>query len=470
MIRPNLRRFLAAVVSLLAASSAANAQYFQSGPAPMAAGPAPMAQQPAWCPPVVDHYIGGNPDAWDDSRPIERFLTETAQQSWLRFEFLYWDFGDLGDQFIGAPVGGLINGPLPSQVQGRDTTVAYSDNLNGGANIGDSLIPTTKGLDLNSIPGVRGTWGLALEGAEMELSFFGFEEESAVSDFGQIAAARLAYERARNSGNPALTSLPPIDPTLGAAQSPTSTSVALPGTRPWSPNYFIPLLTDGTVQDVSNANALVFNDTLALGTSSQMWGSELTFLTNRRAPGGVGPAWQWLGGVRYISLDESFWIRGSYGTVATATEITASRNTTISSTMSNNIYGPEFGGRLSLTSKYLTLSLTPRVMFGLNDFTGEVTSNPVGLAATRTGEESIVFATATQLNLLAEFNVSQHVSIYGGYDFMVITGVSRPHDNVYYNSVLNPVGGTTDIDIRQSTDVDDFFFANGLSLGLKLQY
>jgi hypothetical protein len=224
------------------------------------------------------------------------------------------------------------------------------------------------------------------------------------------------------------------------------------------------------VQDVTNANALVFNDRLVLGASSQMWGSELTFLTNRQAPGGVGPALQWLGGVRYISLDESFWINGSFGTVATANSITASRNTSITSTMINNIYGPEFGARLSLTSKYMTLSLTPRVMFGLNDFTGEVSSNPVGIAATRTGEESIVFATATQLNLMAEFNVSQHVSIYGGYDFMVITGVARPHDSIYYNSVLNPVGGTTDVDVRQSTDVDDFFFANGLSLGLKVQY
>jgi hypothetical protein len=36
--------------------------------------------------------------------------------------------------------------------------------------------------------------------------------------------------------------------------------------------------------------------------------------------------------------------------------------------------------------------------------------------------------------------------------------------------VLNPVGGTTDFDIRQSTDVDDYFFAQGLSFGVKVQY
>ena len=261
MIRPNLRQFLAAALTLFAASTSANAQqHFHSGPAPMVAGPA-MVHQPAYGPPIIDHYIGGNPDAWDESRPIERLMTDTAQQSWLRFEFLYYDFGDLGDQFIGAPVDGLVNGRLPNQIQGRDLTVPYSDNLNGGANIGDSLIPTTKGLDFNSIPGIRGTWGLQLDSAEMELSFFGFEEETSVSDFGSIAAARLAYERARTSGDPALATLPQIDPTLGASSSPTATTINLPGTRPWSPNYFVPLLTDGTVQDVASANALVFNDT-----------------------------------------------------------------------------------------------------------------------------------------------------------------------------------------------------------------
>ena len=470
MIRPNLRQFLAAALTLFAASSAASAQqHFHGGPAPMVAGPA-MVHQPAYGPPIVDHYVGGNPDAWDESRPIERLLTDTAQQSWLRFEFLYYDFGDLGDQFIGAPVSGLVNGPLPNQIQGRDVTVPYSDNLNGGANVGDSLIPSTKGLDFNSIPGMRGTWGLQLDSAEMELSFFGFQQETSLSDFGSIAAARLAYERGRTSGDPALATLPQLDPTLGAASSPTSTTINFPGIRPWSPNYFVPLLTDGTVQDVASANALVFNDRLVLGASSQMWGSELSFLTNRRAPGGAGPSWQWLGGLRYISLDEAFWLRGSYGTTASADAIIAARNTAISATTINNIYGPEFGARFALTSKYLTLSMTPRVMLGLNNFTGEVVADPIGLGATRTSEESVEFATASQVNLMAEMNFNRHFSIYGGYDFMVITGVSRPQENVYYNTVLNPVGGTTDFDIRQSTDVDDYFFAQGLSFGVKVQY
>jgi uncharacterized membrane protein len=82
----------------------------------------------------------------------------------------------------------------------------------------------------------------------------------------------------------------------------------------------------------------------------------------------------------------------------------------------------------------------------------------------------VEFATASQVNLMAEMNFNRHFSIYGGYDFMVITGVSRPQENVYYNTVLNPVGGTTDFDIRQSTDVDDYFFAQGLSFGVKVQY
>jgi hypothetical protein len=475
MTRPNLRQFLTAVLSLLAATSAARAQHFHGGPGPMPAEhvmyQSGVPHQPMYSSaPIVEHYIGGDPDAWNESRPIERFLSETAQQSWLRLEFMVWDYGDLGNDFIGAPVTGLVNGALPNQVQGRDITVPYSDNLNGGASIGDALIPTTNGMDLNSILGLRGTWGLHLDGAEMEWSFFGFEDVTTLSDFGSIAAARLAYERGRTSGDPALAALPQIDPTLGASASPTSNTVALPGTRPWSPNYFIPLLTDGAVQDVQSANALVFNDRLTVGASSQVWGSELAFLSNRRAPGGVGPSLQWLGGLRYINLEEAFWLTGSYGTTAGPTSIIATRNTAINSTTMNHIYGPEFGARLALTSKYLTLSATPRVMFGLNNYTGEVAADPTGLAVTHTGDESVEFSTATQLNLLAEMHFNRHFSVYGGYDFMVITGISRPHENVYYNSVLNLVGGTTDVDIRQRTNIDDYFFANGVSFGLKVQY
>jgi len=452
MIRPNLRRFLTAAMSLFAVPCVANAQSYDGG----AGYPAVCPPQPSgYAAPMVGHYVSGNSDVWDDSRPIERFLTNAVQQSWIRMEFMYMDFGDLGNGFVGAPVSGLQNGPLSGQQQGRDVPVDYSDNLNGGTPVGATLIPTYSGLDLDNIPGVRGTWGLKLDGAEMELSFFGTGQQNAVSDFGSLADGRIARFGLD----------PTIDPELGLSQTPL-----LPGKKPFAPNYAIPLSTNGVEQDFPGGNALVFNDTLTLGMSSQVWGTEFSLLTPRRAPGGAGPSLQWLGGVRYLNLDEKFSIRGTNGTFNGTDAIVPNRFTMIDSKTINNIYGPELGARLALNSKYFSFSATPRVMMGLNDYTATVISDPLGSQSTSTERRSIDFATATQLNLLTEVHLNSHFSLYGGYDFLCITSVTRPQENVFYDSTVPALGGAATADIREHTTLSDYFYAHGFSFGATFRY
>ena len=77
MIRPNLRRFLSAALALLAAPGLALAQYAPAGPPTMYAPQCPPTPQ-------LQHQITGDYSLWDESRPIERFFSETVQQSWLR--------------------------------------------------------------------------------------------------------------------------------------------------------------------------------------------------------------------------------------------------------------------------------------------------------------------------------------------------------------------------------------------------
>lgn len=166
MIRPNLRRFLSAALALLAVPCVAHAQHAPAGP------PQPVIYAPQYSStPQLQHEITGDYSLWDESRPIERFLSETVQQSWLRLEFMYMDFGDLGSGFVGAPVTGLNNGPLPGVSDGRNVPIDYNDNLTGGTPAGATLIPTYDGLNLDGVRGIRGTWGVALQDAEMELSF-----------------------------------------------------------------------------------------------------------------------------------------------------------------------------------------------------------------------------------------------------------------------------------------------------------
>jgi hypothetical protein len=83
---------------------------------------------------------------------------------------------------VGAPVSGL-QANSRGQLEGYTVPVPLIDNLNGGTvDTGHACFPTPQCWELD-IPGVRGTWGLDLNGADMELSFFGMEQSS--SDGGR---------------------------------------------------------------------------------------------------------------------------------------------------------------------------------------------------------------------------------------------------------------------------------------------
>ena len=338
-----------------------------------------------------------------------------------------WNYG--GDQdLIGANVSGLEQNTR-GEVQGVDTPIPLLDNLNGGTDIGEALFPFASALNNDDVAGIRGTWGLDLNGADMELSFFGLDQSRSDLSDNDISASRLRVGE---------------DAVFGTTNF---------------PNLAVPLLTDGTPGTTGDLNALIFTESFSSRISTQMWGSEISFLSDRSAPGGSGASWQWLGGFRYVNLDEQFGFTGtSVGSAATS--VTAS---TI-----NNYFGPQVGGRAALTSKYLTLSATPRVMLGLNDNTSRVGSSIAGVDGTQYITRSVDFGTVTQLNLSLELHLSPQFSMYGGYDYMWLTGVSRPYNNIVYDSTLDGIGARV-ADIRQSVDVQNLII-NGFSVGATFRY
>ncbi len=426
MIRPNLRSFAAAVACMILAPSAASAQYGEYG----GGGDPSMFHVPQspYRPPVQDYFLPGNNDVWDESRPIERFVGDVKQRSWLKLEFLMWNYG--GDQdLIGANVSGLQQNTR-GEIDGRDTSIPLLDNLNGGTDIGEALFPFASALNNDDVAGIRGTWGLDLNGADMELSFFGLGQSSSTLTNDDISASRVRVGLA--------------DPVFGTTAF---------------PNIAVPLLTDGTPGTPTDLNALIFTESFSSHISTQMWGTEIAFLTDRSAPGGSGASWQWLGGFRYLNLDEQFGFSGtSVGTAATS----------VAANTINNYFGPQVGGRAALTSKYLTLSATPRVMLGLNDNTSRVGSSIAGVAGTQYTTRDVDFGTVTQLNMALELHLSPQFSMYGGYDYMWLTGVSRPYNNILYDSTLDGTGARV-ADIRQKSDVQNLI-VNGFSIGATFRY
>lgn len=428
MIRPNLRSFAAAVACLTLSPVAANAQEgVYGGPGDPAAFRMPQSPYQA---PIQDHYIRGNTTIWDENRPIERLFKDVADRSWIRLEFLMWNASGDHDH-IGAPVSGL-QANSRGELEGYTVPVPLIDNLNGGTvDTGDALFPNARLLGNKDIPGVRGTWGLDLNGADMEMSFFGTAQSSASTSDDDISAARVFV---------GLTTAPEF-----------GTSIF--------PNTAVPLLTDGTVSPVADVDALIFSESFSQRLETQMWGSEIVFLTDSNAPGGAGASFQWLGGFRYVNVDET------YGFTGKAVNIAAS---SVNSSAINNFYGPELGARLALSSKYLTISATPRVMFGLNDNSSTVSSVIEGVNGATYDYRNVDFGTVTQVNLNAEVHLSPQFSVFGGYDFMVLTGISKPFDNIYYNSVTDALGDRT-ADINQRVQLQNLL-VNGFSVGAVFRY
>lgn len=427
MLRPNLYSVLTAMVVFVGSHLAVYAQ----GPWPPA-GPGyavpqhqPLIQMPrsTYQAPIVDHYVQSAPRLWDEQQPIEWFVGELTRRSWLKVEYLHWNIEGPSEATIGAPVNGLLT--PTTQFEGFD-------NLNGGVSVGISELLSNEPLELDDVSGVRGTWGLALNGGQMEMSFFGTEQRNDRFSTGNLRNFR---------------------------------SVQNPGFgNSISPNVLLPLETNGVSTDTGSLNAIVFDNSVSASMSSQIWGTELALLTDAVVPG-EGFKWQWLGGFRYVNLDEQYALRGIYDAGGT----TAQRLTTIDSTTVNNVYGPQVGGRAAIVHRWFTVSATPRVTFGLNDYTARVTANPLGDGVLTGGEtEDIDFCTITQVTLMGELHFNSRFSAYGGYDFMWLPRVSRPDTNINYDSTQG-VGGGFVPNIGLDNELKNIV-VEGLNFGLMFRY
>ena len=119
--------------------------------------------------------------------------------------------------------------------------------------------------------------------------------------------------------------------------------------------------------------------------------------------------------------------------------------------------------------------MTPRIAFTLNDYTAKTDSGPLTEAAVsatdplRSFREShIEFTPLFELSFTGELHLTPNFSIFGGYDFMWMYKVTRPFNNIHYNSIPGAAGSFAPI-VSQNADLDTFY-TKGLSFGCVLRY
>ncbi len=414
MFRPNLFRSLILMSFALTFCSVSQAQH-QSGHWQMPGIHVPQSQYQA---PILDYYTGSTPAVWDDQQPVEHFFGELAKRSWMRVEYLHWNVGRPGNVNVGARLTNVT-----------DPLIVFDNQT--GTPTGEAIIPNLGVLGLQDTRGVRGTWGLDLANSDFELQFFGTEQSA-------DTFSRTNLQRGRDV-----------------------TDLAT-GTTAF-PNVVTPLLTNGGVVSADTANYLIYDDSFTSTVTNQMWGAEATFLSKPYLPNS-GTTWQWLGGFRYLNIDEQFTARGvSNGGVPGSEVITTFGGDTV-----NNMYGPEVGARMGVQHRWFSLSATPRIAFTLNDYTAKTNSSPLGVAGTSFSDNEVDFTPIVQVSFTGEIHISPIFSVFGGYDFMWIYRMTRPADNIVYDSTPGDAGGF-DPNLRQQVDLSSFY-TRGLSVGCVFRY
>jgi hypothetical protein len=400
----------------LVASGTAQAQYPAPGTitSPRIYAPAPYDASnswPAWGVPAFDNYAdgpgatapqyGAGPDGlvteqisgdkgfdYEDS-PYDRFLIAVAKSMWLRGEYLQWNFEGPGNQLLGSQVAGVVDASKPFQatVAGQPAT---------------AQVPTTRDLHFRNVQGFRGTLGLSTTAGDLEANYFVFNRAQSSQFLGVAPAPVLAPE----------------------TQVQYATSTLLNG-------------------QPSN-NLFLYDSSFALSQNTQMFGAEANWVA--KSPYDHGLVVRPLAGFRFIDFHERLFQQGTFNQQGFLDPPLVS---TIDSDANNRIYAPQLGMRFETVNQWLTLGFEPKVAFGVNNYNAFVRTDRLrspGDPAVATTEKGKHFAPIGDFSVYGKLHLRENFSIFGSYQIMVASGITRPGGNIYYNDTgsSNPAGVVVD--------------------------
>ncbi len=398
------RRFAVCVLGVwsLFASATAQAQPAPGTiPPPRIYAPAPYDASnnwPAWGVPAYDfpddghiysnQQYGPGPDrfiterlpqdkGWDyEDTPVDRFLSALGKSTYLRLEYMQWNFQDPGNQLLGSSVAGQID---PSQ--------PFRTTINGLP--GTARVPTTEPLHFRDVQGIRGTIGVPTSIGNFEASFFAFDRVHA--DFFETVAEPLVL----------------------------------------NPSAQIQLATSTRLNGQISTNLFLYDASFRIFHNSQIFGGEANWIG--KSPYEEGLIVRPLAGFRYLDIQERLFQQGTFDQQGVLVPPLVSD---IDSTVSNQIYAPQIGLRLEFAQRWFTLGFEPKVGFGVNTFDATVGTNQLrsqGDPAVTTRESGTKFSPVGDFSVYGKFHVRDNFSLTGSYQIMVASGISRPATNIFYN-------------------------------------
>jgi hypothetical protein len=402
-------------------------------PGPMPPGPMPG---PEYAPPGMGYPAGGCPPGFPEGT-LDGVGQIRGPKAWLGVEYLvYWTKN--------APTGTLATtGPAAgfAVLGAAGTSVAFGDNE----------------FDF------REQHGLRLHG--------GFWVTDSIAVEGSVFY------------------LPSKDQSLGPVVGAPGTTLARP--------FFDSNLRAQNVRLLSRPG--VFTGQISADASLGLWGAEIGGVL-RAIDNGKRVTIDGMLGFKHVSLEESLTINDSAtalaGGVANFNGVGYRTGATTLAqdyfSTENRIYGVMLGSRFNLHLDAFTLSLTSKVTLGVNEQTvkadGSTHLTGPFPAATKVGGGLYAvgpnvgkfsrseFAYVPELNLNLTAQLTPHLTLSLGYNFLYIGEVVRPGDQL--TSPINPVfvptsasfGGRFGQQVPAPVFNTSSFWANGINLGLTCSY
>ncbi len=357
---------------------------------------------------------------FDDS-PLSKSIENSFRHAFFRAEYLLWDFDDPGAVALGAPLFSGLDPRVPANVLVNDRVT--------GAPIGLGIVPTLDAFSMNGNNGFRGTFGIPVGPGAFEASAFVFATNSTRQDLTDQ-----------------ITAVDPDDP------FDTATYVAQP------------ILVEGA----PSIDSLVYTDSYQSLLKTGIWGTEANYIFDAPNVGaGDFVTFSPLIGVRYFNFRESLDQTGVY---QFSDDLINFRPVTsrIDSATVNNSYGPQIGFRSELTISRLTVGAEPKMMLGLNTYKATLFTQNI-LSDTEPDlnvvDHKTTFGPLADLKLYSRFALSQNLNVFASYNLLWAGQVTRPFDNIVYNtSVITGAGA-----FSQNVHTSDIVL-QGLSVGAEFRY
>jgi len=375
--------------------------------------------QNGYCPPVTFEYVPSH----NEQRNGEHLqaMGEAARQLWYRLEYLHWNIKDPGDGLLGAR---RLSGNEAGPFDAVDPVDAVAS--------GFATEPNASQFDLDDNSGIRFSIGATtrLGDVEADVWVLNQSDDSIVID---------PVRRFDLQGDP-------LDNTI--------------------PNFFAAtvLTVDGALSDTT---MLLYDQGYRATLKTDVFGTQANFVFNPLTPN-QPLIFRPLVGFQYVNYREDLLIAGmdqQADPVDPTQTITLDHR--ISSKATNNMYAPQIGFRAEFIHESFTIGVTPKFLLGFNRRQDELSTSQLFFLDDSSFDrhESTEFSPGFDLKVDARVHLNEHFSIFAAYQLYVLSNISRPVDNVNYDTIGGVVPNLT----LKETAEDQLWF-DGVTVGCELRF